>query len=232
MSGEAGTLINLAARVVNRAGEAVGQLNEVVIEIESRRVAGFLVVTDEAAPREVFVMVGQVAEVAPDRLVLDLTDREFVALPDAREHLFVAPDQDVEAEVAGAESGAASPASPDPDERPAPSAIPGIALTPNLLIPLEVERGIIGEDQITLRDGMRVRAHTGDEIGQLRGVIVDGEARLSALSLTGNGVRTIDYSRIDTIDDDASELTLRPDEPATAAHAEGDVDTTSDQEAT
>ena len=228
MSGDAGTLINLAARVVNRTGEAVGQLNEVVIEIESRRVAGFLVVTEEAAPREVFVMVGQVAEIAPDRLVLDLTDREFVSLPNAREHLFVAPDQDIEAEIAGAESSAASPNAPDPDERPAPSAIPGIALTPNLLIPLEVERDIIGDEQFTLRDGMHVRTHTGDEVGQLQGVIVDNEARLSALSLTGNGVRTLDFDLVDTVDDDTRELFLRPDGPD-ALQDEGNLAATSDE---
>ena len=228
MSGDAGTLINLAARVVNRNGEAVGQLNEVVIEIESRRVAGFLVVTEEAAPREVFVMVGQVAEIAPDRLVLDLADRDFVALPDAREHLYVAPDQDIEAEIAEAETDAASPAVPDPDERPAHSAIPGIALTPNLLIPLEVERDIIGDEQFTLRDGMRVRAHTGDQIGQLQGVIIDGESRLSALALTGNGVRTLAFDRVDSVDDDTSELILLPDDPA-ALPAEGDLATASDE---
>jgi sporulation protein YlmC with PRC-barrel domain len=220
MSVDAGTPINLAARVVNRHGEAVGQLNEVVVDLASQRIAGFLVVTEEAAPREVFVMVGQVAEIAPDRLVLDLSDREFVSLPDAREHLFVAPDQDVEAEIAGAEAAAASPTLPDPDERPALSAIPGIALTPNLLIPLEVERDIIGEGQITLRDGMHIRTYTGDDLGQLNGVIVDGDARLSALSIGGDRVRTIDYTLIDTIDDDASELTLLPDDP-TALPGEG-----------
>jgi sporulation protein YlmC with PRC-barrel domain len=216
MSGDAGTLINLAARVVNRSGEAVGQLNEIVIDLASRRISGFLVVTEEAVPREVLVLVGQVAEIAEDRLVLDLSDREFVSLPDAREHLYVAPDQDVEEELASAESAAASPALPDPDERPAPSAIPGIALTPNLLIPLVVERDIIGEDQFTLRDGMHIRTHSGDELGQLRGVYVDGEARLSALALIGDEMRSIDFDLIDTVDDDDSELRLLPDEPVAA----------------
>ncbi len=231
MSGDAGTLINLAARVVNRNGEAVGQLNEVVIEIESRRVAGFLVVTEEAAPREVFVMVGQVSEISPDRLVLDLSDREFVELPDAREHFFVAPDQDVEAEIAGAESDAASSARPDPDERPALSTIPGIALTSNLLIPLEVERDIIGDEQFTLRNGMHVRTHTGDDIGQLLGVLVDGEARLVALSLNGDNVRTLDFDLIDSVDDDTSELHLLPDDPD-VVRDEGDLVATSEQETT
>jgi sporulation protein YlmC with PRC-barrel domain len=213
MSGDAGTLINLAARVVNRNGEAVGQLNEIVIDLETRRIAGFLVVTEEAAPREVLVLVGQVSEIAEDRLVLDLSDHEFVALPDAREHIYVAPDQDVEAEIAGAESAASSADIPDPDERPAPSAIPGIALTPNLIIPLVVERDLIGEDQFTLRDGMHIRTHAGDEVGQLRGVYVDGEARLSALAHTGNEIGRIDFDLIDTVDDDDSELRLLPDEP-------------------
>jgi hypothetical protein len=219
MSGDTGAVISLAARVVNRNGEAVGQLNEVVVDRESQRVAGFLVVTEEAAPREVFVMVGQVAEIAPDRLLLDLSDREFVALPDAREHRFVAPDRGVEEAIAG---GATSPTLPDPDERPAPSAIPGIALTPNLLIPLEVERDILGDGQITLRDGMHIRAHTGDDLGQLRGVIVASDARLAALSADGDGGRTIDYRLIGTIDDDASELTLLPDDP-TALPGEDDI---------
>lgn len=215
MSGDAGTLISLATRVVNRKGEAVGQLYEVAVDLDSQRVAGFLVVTDEAAPREVFVMVGQVEEIAEDRLVLSLTDREFVSLPDAREHFFVAPDQDVAAEIASAESDAASPTLPDPAERPAPSAIPGIALTPNLLIPLEVERDILGERQIALRDGMNVRAHAGDDLGQLQGVVIDRGARLAALSVRGDGVRLIDYERIAMIDDDAGELVLLPADSAT-----------------
>src|SRR5690348_9845041 len=116
--------IDLDARVVNKDGAAVGRLHEFVFDRESRRVAGFLVVTDEVAPREVFVMAGQVAQVEQDRLALTLTDEEFVALPDARQHLFVAPDQDLDAEVAAAESASASPATPDPDERPRFSAIP------------------------------------------------------------------------------------------------------------
>src|SRR6476620_4681061 len=126
MSGEAELRLSLAAKVVNREGEAIGQLNEIVVELASRRSAGFHIVSDEAAPRELFVMVGQVTEFDSDQLTLGLTDEEFVALPDARQHLFIAPDQDLEEEIADAESGHASAAKPDPDERPVPTGLPGI----------------------------------------------------------------------------------------------------------
>src|SRR5262249_10690110 len=149
-------------RVVHREGEAIGQLHEVVIDIETEELVGFLVMTEEAAPREVFVEVAQVAEMEPDLLVLDLSAEDIAALPDAREHLYVAPDQDVETEIDQAESSAASSA-PDPDERPAPSAIPGIALTPNLMVPLEIERAVIGEGEFALRHGMRIRTDEGEE---------------------------------------------------------------------
>lgn len=201
-----GVLINLSARVVNRDGAALGRLNEVVVEIESEQVVGFLVMTDEVAPREVFIDVGQIAEIEPTQLTLDLSDEEFVALPDAREQLFVAPDQDIEEEIAAAESPAASPAAPDPDERPAPSAIPGIALTPNLVVPVAVERDVLGEGEIALRDGMRIRTDEGEEIGQIDGVIVDDELQLLALTLLGEEGEAILFSAIDTIDDDANEL--------------------------
>lgn len=208
MSGEAEQRLRLAARVVNRQGEAIGRLNEVVVEIESRRLAGFHIVSDEAAPRELFVMVGQVAEFTPEQLTLDLSDDEFVALPDARQHLFVAPDQDLDEEIADAESGHASAATPDPDERPVPTALPGIALTANMLIPLEVERAIMDDGQIALRDGMRILTAAGEEVGQLGGVVVDGEARLLALLLGDEAGDLIDYNLIEAIDDDANELTL------------------------
>src|SRR4051794_37162855 len=164
--------IDLDARVVNKDGAVVGRLHEVVFDRESRRVAGFLVVTEEVAPREVFVMVGQVAQVEQDRLELALSDEEVVALPDARQHLFVAPGQDLDAEIAAAASPTASPEVPDPDERPRFSAIPGIALTPNLFIPLEVERTILDEGQIALGAGLRILTAAGEEVGQLGGVVV------------------------------------------------------------
>jgi sporulation protein YlmC with PRC-barrel domain len=204
--------IDLDARVVNKDGAAVGRLHEVVFDRESRRVAGFLVVTEEVAPREVFVMVGQVAQVEQDRLELALSDEEVVALPDARQHLFVAPGQDLDAEIAAAESPTASPEVPDPDERPRFSAIPGIALTPNLFIPLEVERTILDEGQIALGAGLRILTAAGEEVGQLGGVVVNDEAQLEGLVLAGGEDQIIDFTLLDELDEDANELTLRNDE--------------------
>lgn len=203
-----GVLINLSARVVNREGETVGQLHEVVIEIESEELVGFLVMTDEAAPREVYVAVDQVAEMEPDLLSLDLSADDIAALPDAREHLYVAPDQDVETEIDQAEAASVTSSIPDPDERPAPSAIPGIALTPNLLVPLEIERAVIGEGEFALRHGMRIRTDDGEEIGQVEGVILDDEGCILALALLDEDGEAILFSAIDTIDDDAGELII------------------------
>jgi sporulation protein YlmC with PRC-barrel domain len=206
-----GVLLNLAARVVNQAGEAIGQLHEVVIDLESEELVGFLIVTEEAAPREVFVDVAQVEEMEPDQLILALTDQEIAALPDAREHLYVASDQDVEAEIDQAESTASS-GTPDPDERPVPSAIPGIALTPNLLVPLEITRAVIGEDEFALRHGMRIRTDDGEQIGQVEGIILDDEGHLIALALLDEDGEAILFSAIDTVDDDANELIIATDE--------------------
>ena len=212
MTGEAELRLSLAARVVNREGEPIGRLNEVVVEIESRRIAGFHIMSDEVVPRELFVMAGQVAEFDAAQLTLDLSDEEFVALPEARQQLFVAPDQDLDAEIANAESANASAAKPDPDERPVPTGLPGIALTANLLIPMAVERSIMDEEQIALRHGMRVLSGDGEEIGHLGGVVVDDEARLLALALGDESGETIDYRLIGSIDDDANELALLTDE--------------------
>jgi len=212
MSEEAELRLSLAARVINREGDAIGQLNEIVVELASRRIAGFHILSDEAAPRELFVMVGQVTEFESDQLTLGLTDEEFVALPDARQHLFIAPDQDLDAEIADAESGQASAARPDPDERPVPTGLPGIALTANMLIPMEIERSIMDENQVALRDGMRIIAADGEEIGHLGGVVVDKEARLISIVLNDERGGTIDYSLIEAIDDDTNELILLAEE--------------------
>lgn len=220
MSGEAELRLSLAARVVNREGEPIGRLNEVVVEIESRRVAGFHIMSDEVVPRELFVMAGQVAQFDAEQLTLDLSDEEFVALPEARQQLFVAPDQDLDAELADAESADASAINPDPDERPVPTGLPGIALTANLLIPMAVERSIMDDEQIALRDGMRILSGDGEEIGHLGGVVVDGEARLLALALGDESGETIDHRLIGAIDDDANELTLLTDEQRVAAGGE------------
>ncbi len=203
-----GMLVNLAARVVNERGEALGQLHEAVIEVESEQVVGFLVITNEVAPREVFLDIGQVGTIEPDQLSIALSDEEFVALPHAREQLFVAPGQDVAAEIAQAESDEASLATPDPDERPIASVIPGIALTANLLTPLAVERTVIGEGEIALRHGMRIRTDNDEELGQVGGLLLDEEGRLIAVTLLGEEGEAILFSAIDTIDDDANELVV------------------------
>ena len=207
-------LVNLAARVVNERGEALGQLHEAVIEVESEQVVGFLVITNEVAPREVFLDIGQVGAIEPDQLSIALSDEEFVALPHAREQLFVAPGQDVAAEIAQAESDEASSATPDPDERPIASVIPGIALTANLLTPLAVERTVIGEGEIALRHGMRIRTDNDEELGQVGGLLLDEEGRLLAVTLLGEEGEAILFSAIDTIDDDANELVVFVEEDA------------------
>ena len=212
MSEEAELRLSLAARVVNHEGEAIGQLNEIVVELASRRIAGFHILSDEVVPRELFVLVGQVTEFASDQLTLSLTDEEFIALPDARQHLFIAPNQDLDAELADAESGHASAATPDPDERPVPTGLPGIALTPNMLIPMEIERSVMDEDQIALRDGMRIIAADGEEIGQLGGVVVDSDARVISIVLNDARGDTIAYGLIEAVDDDTNELILLAEE--------------------
>lgn len=212
MSGAAELRLSLGARVVNRDGELIGRLNEIVVEIASRRVAGFHIISDEVAPRELFVMVGQIAEFDSARLTLDLSDDEFIALPEARQQLFVSPDQDLDEEIADAESSSASADLPDPDERPVPTGLPGIALTANMLIPMAVERSIMDDEQVALRGGMRILSGDGEEIGHLGGVVIDGEARLLALALGDEAGDTIDYQLIGAVDDDANELALLTDD--------------------
>jgi hypothetical protein len=208
MTGVTSKRFDLAATVTNREGAAVGRLNGVIVERDSRQIAGFHLLTDELAPREVFVLVGQVEHFEPDRFELTLTDAEVVALPDAQQHFFVAPQQEIEEEIIDAESGRASANHPDSDEQPTFSVIPGIALTPNLLIPTEVERAIVDDEQVVFRSGMRVLTATGEEVGHLAGFIVDEEARLVALDLHGDNERQIDYTELDTLDDDSNEVTL------------------------
>ena len=112
--------LNLGVPVAVSSGQAIGYLNEIVFALDSRRVAGFLVVVESPTPREVLVMVGQVAEVAEDRITLDLSDDEVAALPDARQHLYIAPEQDIEGEIDAAEGSQGLPTIHDPAERPVP----------------------------------------------------------------------------------------------------------------
>ena len=211
MTGGTSRRFDLAATVTNREGATVGRLNGVIVERDSRQIAGFHLLTDELAPREVFVMVGQVEHFEGDHFELTLTDEEVVALPDAQQHFFATPQQEFAAAIADAESAEASASAPDPDERPTFSAIPGVALTPNLLIPMEVERAIADDEQFVFRAGMRVLSASGEEIGQIAGFVVDDEACLVALDLQGDDARQIAYTELDTLDDASNELTLLAD---------------------
>ncbi len=213
--------IDIGADVVDSGGAAAGKLSGLVFEREARRVAGFLVRVDGALPREVFIMPGQAARIEQGRVALALSGDEFAALPDARQHLYVTPEQDLAEEVAAAESASASPAIPDPDERPTPSAIPGIALVPNLFIPFEVERSAFGENEVALENRLRVITDDGEELGQFRGAVVNDDAQLVGI-VVGNDERVIDYDRLDQLDDDANVLTLTiPRAALDAATGEG-----------
>lgn len=203
--------VDIGAEIVDRDGQPAGRLHELVFERESRRVAGFLIVSGGGVPREVFAMPGQVGQVEQGRLTLALSGEDLAQLPDARQRLYVVPEQDLEAEVAAAESETASPERADPDERPAPSAIPGLALLPNLMIPIEVERSAVTADQVALGAGLRIIAADGEALGQLGGAVIDDDARLVGLILQGDEGLVIDYDWLDQLDEDAGEVTLTVD---------------------
>ena len=78
----------------------------------------------------------------------------------------------------------------------------------HLLVPLEIERAVIGEGEFALRHGMRIRTDDGEEIGQVEGVILDDEGCILALALLDEDGEAILFSAIDTIDDDAGELII------------------------
>ena len=109
------------------------------------------------------------------------------------------------------------PDTPDPDEEPAHSVIPGVALTPGMMIPLEVERTAFDEGQVPLGAGLRVVAADGEDLGWSRGVVVD-EAQLVGL-VVGNGddELVIPHDRLDQLDTGADELTLTVERGALAA---------------
>jgi hypothetical protein len=202
--------IDLGAGVVDEGGQAAGTLTALVFERESRRVAGFLVRVDGAIPREVFLRPGQVARVEQQQLTLTLTGQEIEDLPDAREHLYVQPGQEVEEEVAEAEavdSAGDLAAPPDPDEAPAPTTIPGFPLLPGFTTPLEVERTAMTEDQITLGEGLRVVGQDGEEVGRVVGATID-DTRLVELVVHGDEELLIHYDLLDQLDEDANELVL------------------------
>jgi sporulation protein YlmC with PRC-barrel domain len=206
-------LLDLTATVADREGRKVGALHEVVIERESRRIAGFLVRMDEGVPREVFVRAGQAARIERDLIALTLTAADFQALPDAREHLYVEPDDDLAAEL-DAEDETYAVTTPDPDEQPRYSAALGIPVTPNMRIPIEIERTLLADDQVAFSDRLRIIAADGEEVGQLGGVVVNDEAQLAGLIVANTG-HVVDYALIERLDEDAGEIVLTAYDPAT-----------------
>lgn len=200
--------IDFDAAVVDSGDATVGQVTGVVFERESRRVAGFLVRADGSVPREVFVMSGQAARIERERVTLALTGEEFVALPDARQHFYAEPGQDLDAEIAAAEAEMGLPDTPDPDERAEPSRIPGIAFLPNMMIPIEVERAAFPEGQVALDAGLRVITADGEELGHPGGVAIDDDAQLVGLVVGGDEEVVIGYDWLDQLDEDANEVTL------------------------
>jgi len=206
-------LLDLTATVVDRDGKKVGELNEVAFERESRRIAGFLVRTNEGVPREVFIRAGQAARIERDLITLTLTAANFQALPDAREHLYVEPDDDLTAEL-DAEDEAHTATTPDPDEQPRFSAALGIPVTPNMLIPIEIERTLLADDQVAFSDRLRIIAADGEEVGQLGGVVVNDEAQLAGLIVAYTS-HVVDYGLIERLDEDAGEIVLTAYNPET-----------------
>lgn len=211
-----GTRIGLGAAVVDSGGDAVGRVSGLVFERESRRVAGFLVQTGDGVPREVFIRPGQAGQVDRDRVALTLAGEEFAALPDARQHLYVEPGQDLEAEVAAAEAEGDLPDTPDPDERPRTTAIPGVAFLPQMMTPIEVERDAFAPGQVALEEGLRVVAADGAAIGQLGGFVLD-DAQLVGITIRGKEDAVIEYNRLDRLDEGAGELTLTVEAAAAPA---------------
>lgn len=204
--------VDIGAEVVDSEGATTGHLAALVFDRASRRVAGFLVRADGSVPRDIFVMPGQMARIDQERLALTLSGDEFAGLRDAREHLYVAPGQTIEEEIAAAkeaEDAGDLPDTPDPDEAPAATVIPGFALLPGLLTPIEVERSAIAEGQVALGEGLRVLAADGADVGQLTGVILD-EASLVSIVVSGE-TRLVGYDWLDHLDDGANELTLTID---------------------
>ena len=214
-------LLDLTATVADREDRKVGALHEVVVERESRRIAGFLVRTDDGVPREIFVRAGQAARIERDLITLTLSAADFQALPDAREHLYVEPDDDLAAELA-AEDESYAITTPDPDEQPRFSAALGIPVTPNMRIPIEIERTLLADDQVAFSDRLRIIAADGEEVGQLGGVVVNDEAQLSGLIVAYTG-HVVDYALIERLDEDAGEIVLTAYDPETGRLEDGEA---------
>lgn len=200
--------IDIDAAVVDRGGADAGRVGGLVFERASRRLAGFLVRIDGAVPREVLVAAAGAARIEPARIALALAAGELADLPDARQRLYVEAGQDMEAEVAAAEAETGPPDTPDPEERPAPSAIPGIAFLPNMMIPIEVERSALGAGQVALEEGLRVIAADGEDLGQANAAILDEELQLIGLLVGDEDQLVVGYDWLDQLDENANEVTL------------------------
>lgn len=200
--------IDIDAAVVDRDGADAGRVGGLVFERASRRLSGFLVRIDGAVPREVLVAVEGAARIEPARIALTLAAGELADLPDARQHLYVEAGQDMEAEVAAAEAATGPPDTPDPEERPTPSAIPGIAFLPNMMIPIEVERSALGEGQVALEEGLRVIASDGEELGEANAAILDEELQLIGLLVGDEDQLVVGYDWLDQLDENANAVTL------------------------
>lgn len=198
--------IEFNAGVIDSAGQGVGNLTALVFDRESRRVAGFLVRAGETAPRDLFVMPGQVAQIEQHQITLTLSGDAVEQLPDARQHLYVAPGQDVDEEIATAEEDDL-PDTPDPDEAPTPTTIPGFPLLPGFSTPLEIERTAMGDDRVTLSAGLRVLTADGEALGQATAVEIE-DAQLLNLIVAGDEPLAVGHNWLDQLDEDAGELRL------------------------
>lgn len=201
--------IDFGTAVVDATGDTVGAVSGLAFEEQSWRVAGFLVRLHGGVPREIVIQPGQVTRIARDRLILALDREELRLYPDARQHLYVAPGQELAEELAAAETEGNLPATPDPDERPTPTAIPGFALLPGFTTPLEVERSVIAESQFAFGEGLRVVTRDGEDLGPLVGITIE-ETRLTSVILRDNE-RAIPDDLLAGIDEDGNQLLLRVD---------------------
>lgn len=198
--------IAFGTAVVDATGDTVGAVSGLAFEERSWRVAGFLVRLAGGVPREILIQPGQVTRIARDRLTLTLDRGELRLYPDARQHLYVAPGQELAEELAAAEAEGELPAAPDPDEWPAPTAIPGFALLPGYTTPLEVERSLIAENQFAFGEGLRVVTRDGEDLGPIAGVTIE-ETRLTSVILRENE-RAIPDDLLAGIDEDGNQLLL------------------------
>lgn len=185
--------IELGSTVVDGSGTTIGDVAGVVFEGESWRVAGFVVRLGGVVPREVVVAPGQVDEIDTDQLALTLDAAELELYPDARQHHYVEPGQ----------GPAATDDDAPPDDAPVATIVPGFAMLPGVGIPLEVERSVIPDTRFTFGEALRAVTPTGDELGQVAAVVIEG-ARLVGIELRDG--QAIPDRQLLGIDEDANEV--------------------------